>query len=200
LVGAIAGPSIARGFLLPEGPPGRAGLRARDRHHRRSRSARAGLGSSPFDDEGVRPERRALIDRRRAHHLAAEQRSARQLGLDTTGHASRGWPARRASRPTTCTWSPGRRTWPGLMRKAGHGPARHLHVRPFAERQHGRLVDRRLRRLVRRRRARLPRSRDHRAGNLRDLYARLVPGSDLEFRGASNAPSILIDAVAIAGR
>ena len=38
------------------------------------------------------------------------------------------------------------------------------------------------------------------AGNLRDLYARLVPGSDLEFRGASNAPSILIDAVAIAGR
>jgi PmbA protein len=37
------------------------------------------------------------------------------------------------------------------------------------------------------------------AGNLIDLYARLVPGSDLEFRGAANAPSILIDAMAIAG-
>ena len=38
------------------------------------------------------------------------------------------------------------------------------------------------------------------AGNLRDIYARLVPGSDLEFRGASNAPSLLVDALAIAGR
>jgi PmbA protein len=38
------------------------------------------------------------------------------------------------------------------------------------------------------------------AGNLRDFYARLIPGSDLEFRGSTNAPSILIDAVAIAGR
>ena len=38
------------------------------------------------------------------------------------------------------------------------------------------------------------------AGNLIDLYARLVPGADLELRGATNAPSILIDALAIAGR
>ncbi len=38
------------------------------------------------------------------------------------------------------------------------------------------------------------------AGNLIDFYKRLVVGSDLELRGASNAPSVLIDAVAIAGR
>jgi len=37
------------------------------------------------------------------------------------------------------------------------------------------------------------------AGNLIDIYARLVPGSDLEFRGAANAPSILVDALSIAG-
>jgi PmbA protein len=37
------------------------------------------------------------------------------------------------------------------------------------------------------------------AGNLVDFFARLVPGSDLEFRSSVNAPSVLVDAVAIAG-
>ena len=38
------------------------------------------------------------------------------------------------------------------------------------------------------------------AGNLIDVYGRLIPGSDLEYRGASNAPSILVPDLAIAGR
>ena len=38
------------------------------------------------------------------------------------------------------------------------------------------------------------------AGNLIDIYARLIPASDLELRGASNSPSLLVDALAIAGR
>jgi PmbA protein len=37
------------------------------------------------------------------------------------------------------------------------------------------------------------------AGNLVDIYGRLVPGSDLEFRGSTNAPSLLVDSLAIAG-
>ena len=38
------------------------------------------------------------------------------------------------------------------------------------------------------------------AGNLIDIYARLVPGADLEIRGANNSPSLLVDGLAIAGR
>jgi PmbA protein len=38
------------------------------------------------------------------------------------------------------------------------------------------------------------------AGNLIDIYSRLVPGSDLEFRGAHNTPSLLIDRLMIAGK
>jgi PmbA protein len=38
------------------------------------------------------------------------------------------------------------------------------------------------------------------AGNLIDIYSRLVPASDLEIRGSANAPSLLIDGLAIAGR
>ena len=38
------------------------------------------------------------------------------------------------------------------------------------------------------------------AGNLIDIYSRLVPGADLEIRGSANAPSLLVDGLAIAGR
>jgi PmbA protein len=38
------------------------------------------------------------------------------------------------------------------------------------------------------------------AGNLIDIYARLVPGADLQIRGSNNAPSILVDGLAIAGK
>ena len=38
------------------------------------------------------------------------------------------------------------------------------------------------------------------AGNLIDIYGRLVPGANLEIRGAANAPSLLVDGLAIAGR
>ena len=38
------------------------------------------------------------------------------------------------------------------------------------------------------------------AGNLIDIYSRLIPGSDLEIRGSANAPSLLVDGLAIAGR
>lgn len=38
------------------------------------------------------------------------------------------------------------------------------------------------------------------AGNLKDMFARLIPGSDIEYRSSVCSPSVLIDAIAIAGR
>ncbi|MEI9965108.1 MAG: metallopeptidase TldD-related protein [Caulobacteraceae bacterium] len=38
------------------------------------------------------------------------------------------------------------------------------------------------------------------AGNLIEVYGKMIPGSDLEIRGASNAPSLLVPDLAIAGR
>jgi PmbA protein len=37
------------------------------------------------------------------------------------------------------------------------------------------------------------------AGNLIDIYARLVPGDDLVIRGSHDSPSLLVDGLAIAG-
>ena len=38
------------------------------------------------------------------------------------------------------------------------------------------------------------------SSNQTELYARMQRGSDLEFRGANNSPSLMFDGVAIAGK
>lgn len=38
------------------------------------------------------------------------------------------------------------------------------------------------------------------AGNLLEMFARLVPANDLDYRRATNAPTILIEGMTIAGR
>ena len=38
------------------------------------------------------------------------------------------------------------------------------------------------------------------AGNLKDMFASLIPANDLLFRGSTNAPSCLIESMTIAGR
>src|SRR5690606_33677698 len=89
LVGAISGPSVARGvsFLKDRlGQPVFArGVSIVDDPHRPR-----GLGSSPFDDEGVANARLAVVEDGVLTTWLLNSASARQLGLETTGHASRG--------------------------------------------------------------------------------------------------------------
>jgi PmbA protein len=199
LIGAIAGPSIARGssFLKDRlGEPVFArGINIIDDPFRPR-----GLGSSPFDDEGVAPERRALIQDGVLTTWLLNSSSARQLGLQTTGHASRGLAGPPGVSPNNLHLEPGTEDLAGLMRQAGtgllvtsmFGPALNGNTGDWSTGVSGVWFEGG--------EPAYPVREITVAGNLRDLYARLVPGSDLEFRGASNAPSILIDAVPIAGR
>src|SRR5579864_2527890 len=89
LLGAISGPAIARGTsflkyklgqrIFPE-----AITVTEDPHRRR------GHRSKPFDAEGLPNRRRALIDKGVLTTWLLDLRSARQLGLKSTGHAARG--------------------------------------------------------------------------------------------------------------
>ncbi|MXP26955.1 TldD/PmbA family protein [Altererythrobacter indicus] len=89
LIGAMSGPAIARrsSFLL--GREGEAlfpeGLRILDNPHRRR-----GLRSRAFDGEGLATAPRALVDNGKVTGWLASCASARQLGIEPTGHASRG--------------------------------------------------------------------------------------------------------------
>jgi PmbA protein len=199
LIGAISGPSIARGtsFLKDKlGQPVFArGVSVVDDPHRLR-----GLGSSPFDDEGVANERRAIVDDGVLTTWMLNSSSARQLGLETTGHASRGLAGPPGVGPSNLTLEPGQSDRAALMRDAGRGL---LVTSMFGPSLNGNTGDWSVGCSgfwFENGEVAYPVSEITVAGNLIDIYGRLVPGSDLEIRGAANAPSLLVDGLAIAGR
>jgi PmbA protein len=159
-----------------------------------------GLGSSPFDDEGVANSRTDIIADGVLTTWLLNTASARQLGLKTTGHASRGLAGPPGVSPSNLTFQPGDRDQAALMRDAGtgllvtsmFGPALNGNTGDWSVGcsgfwfEAGEIA--------------YPVTEITVAGNLLEIYGRIVPGADLEIRGASNAPSLLIDSLAIAGR
>lgn len=199
LIGAISGPSIARGASFLKDKLGQQvfakGINIVDDPHRLR-----GLGSSPFDDEGVANRRTAIIDDGVLTTWLLNTAAARQLGLQTTGHASRGLAGPPGVSPSNLTFEPGERDLAALMRDAGAGL---LVTSMFGPSLNGNTGDWSVGcsgfwfeagEIA------YPVTEITVAGNLIEVFGRVVPGADLEIRGASNAPSLLIDSLAIAGR
>jgi PmbA protein len=199
LVGAISGPAVARGvsFLKDKlGEPVFAkGVNIVDDPH-----IKRGLGSSAFDDEGVAGELRAIIDDGVLTTWLLNSATARQLGLTTTGHASRGLAGPPGVSPSNLTLMPGELDQAALIKQAGDGllitsmfgPSLNSNTGDWSVGcagfwfEGGELA--------------WPVTEITVAGNLTDIYARIVPGSDLEIRGSVNAPSLLVDGLSIAGK
>lgn len=89
LSGAINGSSIARGTSFLKDKMGEdifaPGVTIIDDPHRIR-----GLRSAAFDDEGLPTQKRNVIDQGKLTTWFLDLRSARQLGLESTGHAGRG--------------------------------------------------------------------------------------------------------------
>ena len=199
LIGAISGPSVARGVSFLKDKLGQQifakGITLTDDPHRIR-----GLGSSPFDDEGVRNQPMNIIDDGVLTTWLLNSSSARQLGLQTTGHASRGLAGPPGVGPSNMTLQPGTSDQAALMRDAGDGilvtsmfgPSLNANTGDWSVGCSGFWFENGV--------VAYPVTEITVAGNLIDIYGRLVPGSDLEIRGASNSPSILVDALAIAGK
>lgn len=199
LVGAISGPSVARGVSFLKDKLGQRifpeGFEVVDDPFRVR-----GLGSAPFDDEGVAVERRLLVDDGVVTTWLLNCSAARQLGLTSTGHATRGLAGPPGVAPHNLHVTPGENDQAGLMRDAGAGlmitsmfsPSLNSNTGDWSAGvsgfwfEGGEIA--------------YPVSEITVAGNLIDIFGRLVPGSDLEFRGSTNAPSLMVDALAIAGR
>jgi PmbA protein len=199
LLGAIAGPAVARGVSFLKDKLGAqlfsAGVSLTDDPH-----LRRGLGSSAFDDEGVANQRRDLIDKGVLTTWLLNSSTARQLGMETTGHASRGLAAPPGVSASNLTLSPGAKDQAGLMAEAGKGvlitsmfgPSLNSNTGDWSVGcsgfwfEGGEIA--------------YPVTEITVAGNLIDIYARMIPGSDLFPRGSSLTPSVLVDALAIAGK
>lgn len=158
-----------------------------------------GLASTPFDDEGVRVERRALVDKGVLTTWMLNCSSALQLGLQSTGHASRGLAGPPGTGSHNLHVEPGTEDLAGLMASAGKGllvtamfgPSLNANTGDWSAGVSGFWFEGGV--------IAYPVSEITIAGSLPEIYQRLVPGSDLEFRGSINSPSLLVEGVAIAG-
>ncbi|WP_295245434.1 TldD/PmbA family protein [uncultured Brevundimonas sp.] len=198
-IGAISGPSIARGTSFLKDRMGQRvfaeGVTLIDDPFRPR-----GMGSTPFDDEGAAVQKRALFDDGVLTTWLLNSASARQLGLETTGHASRGLAGPSGVSPHNLHMEPGERDLAGLMADAGtgllvtsmFGPSLNGNTGDWSAGVSGFWFENGV--------IAYPVSEVTVAGKLTDLYLRIERGSDLEFRGGFNVPSLMFDAVAIAGK
>ena len=199
LAGAVSGPSIARGtsFLKdaldsPVFPPGTAVV---DDPHR----AR-GLRSRPFDGEGAATGRRAIVADGILRTWLLDSRSARQLGLATTGHAARGADGPPAPSPSNLSLAPGAVSVDALIADIADG----LYVTELigmgvngvtGDYSRGAVGFR-----IERGEIAYPVSEVTIAGNLADMFRRLVPADDLAFRYGIDSPTVRVDGMTVAGR
>lgn len=199
LAGAINGASVARGTSFLKDAMGRRilppGTTIVDDPFRRR-----GLASKPVDGEGLSPQRREIVADGVLTTWFLDLRTARQLKLRSTGHASRGTTSPPNPAPTNLYLAPGSTTRADLIRSVGRG----LYVDEFIGMgvngvtgdysrgcsgfwiEDGALA--------------YPVSEITIAGNLKDMFQALTPADDLTFRYGTNAPTLRIDGLTIAGR
>jgi PmbA protein len=195
--GAITGSSIARktSFLLDKlGQPVFApGVTVVDDPLRLR-----GLRSRPFDAEGVRVSRQELISGGVLNHWIADSASARQLGIEPTGHASRGVGGAPGASPSNLYMEPGKRTREELLASV---PEAVLVIELIGQGVNGITGDYSRGAagfMVRGGEIAEPVAEITIAGNLIDMFATLEPASDLEFRRGVDAPTILIPEMTVA--
>jgi PmbA protein len=198
LAGAINGAAIARGtsFLKDsmEKQIFAKGIRIIDDPHRKR-----GLASKPFDAEGLPNDALDLVEDGVLLRWVLDLRSARQLGLESNGRASRGTSSPPSPSTTNVYLEAGTQTRDALIGEIKDG----FYVTEMmgfgingitGDYSRGAagfwIEDGALT---------FPVSEMTVAGNLKDMFLALTPANDLEFRYAVNAPTVRIDGMTIAG-
>lgn len=197
-VGAISGNAIARGVSFLKDRLGAEvfapGITIVDDPHRRR-----GLRSKPFDGEGVRNRCQNLIDRGVLTSWLLDCASARQLGLTTTGHAARSTGGPPTPAPTNLYMQAGVFDRAQLISDIKDG----LYVTElmgmgvngvtgdYSRGASGFWIEKG--------EILYPVAGVTIAGNLKDMFRQMTPASDLEFRYGTNAPTLRVEGLTIAG-
>ena len=158
-----------------------------------------GLRPRPFDGEGLPVARRALIDAGVLTGWLLDSASARQLGLEPTGHASRGGSGAPGASVTNVHMEAGSVSPAELMADIQRG----IYVTEligmgvngvtgdYSRGAAGFLIENgAIGQAV---------SEITIASNLKDMFRALVPANDLEFRYGMNVPTLRVDGMTVAG-
>ena len=196
--GAINGAAIARGTSFLKDAMGQAifapGISIIDDPLRRR-----GLRSRSFDGEGQTVSRRALIEDGRLTTWLLDSRSAAQLGLATTGHAARGTSGPPSPAPSNLYMQPGALSPEALIADIGLG----LYVIELIGMGVNGITGDYSRGaagfMIRDGQLAEPVAEVTVAGNLREMFLHLTPANDLEFRRGTDAPTLRIEGMTMAG-
>ncbi len=199
LSSAINGASIARGTSFLKDKMGErifpAGVNIVDDPLRRR-----GLKSRPFDGEGIATRRSLPVEDGVLKTWFLDLRSARQLGLETTGHAARGTSSPPSPSSSNLYLEAGAMSPEELMRDIGQG----LYVNEligfgingvtgdYSRGASGFWIENG--------EIAFPVSEVTIAGNLNQMFANLSAADDLTFRYGLDAPTVRIDGMTVAGR
>lgn len=194
LAGAIAGPAITRKTSFMRDSMGDAifseGVTIKDDPHRPH-----GLRSRPFDGEGLAVLPVCVIENGHLETWLLDSASARQLGMEPTGHAARGG----GVSPSNLYMQAGNLSVEALIGDIERGvwvteligQGVNLTTGDYSRGASGFLIENG--ELTR------PISEFTVAGNLKAMFAALTPANDLEFRYGINVPTLRIDGMTVAG-
>jgi PmbA protein len=159
-----------------------------------------GLSSRPFDAEGIATRPLPLVEEGVLESWILDLGSARQLGLATTGHASRSLAGPPGPSASNVEMKAGTQTLAEMMKAIGegfyvteligHGP--NIVTGDYSRGAAGFWIEKG--------EIAYPVSEVTLAGKLADMFLNLTPANDLTYRTSLNAPSCLIEGMTIGGR
>jgi len=159
-----------------------------------------GFGTSPFDGEGLPTRRTVLVERGVLKNYVMNTYTARKLGMQSTGNASRGLAGNPGTGAGNFFLEPGTLTpeeiigdvKSGLYVTEVMGFGVNLVTGDYSQGASGMWIENG--------EIAYPVEEITIAGNLKDMYKNIVAiGSDLVFRGASAAPTVRVEGMMVAG-
>jgi PmbA protein len=160
---------------------------------------RRGLRSHPFDAEGVAGERRALVENGVLTSWILDCATARELGLATTGHARRGVSSTPSPGASNLHLEPGAASADELIADVADGfyvtdligMGANMVTGDYSRGASGFWIENGERTY--------PVSEMTIAGHLNDIFRTLTPANDLVFRYGTNAPTVRLEGLTVAG-
>jgi PmbA protein len=195
---AINGAAVARGTSFLKDKLGQQIFAAGINIHDDPRRPRGGR-SHTFDGEGVPTRARAIVADGVLQTWLLDSRSARQLGLTSTGHASRGSGAPPHPSATNLYLAAGTHAPTDLMADIKQG----LYITEMIGSGINQLTGDYSRGaagfMIRDGALAEPVAEITVAGNLNDMFRHLTPANDLRFRRGTDAPTVRVEGLTLAG-
>jgi PmbA protein len=158
-----------------------------------------GLRSRPFDAEGVAGRRMALVENGVLKTWVLDSATARELGMVTTGHAQRSASSTPSPGATNLHMEPGSKSPEDLIKDIDEGfyvtdligMGANMVTGDYSRGASGFWIEKGQRAY--------PVSEVTIAGNLAEMFKTVTPASDLKYRFGTNAPTLRLEGLTIAG-